>query len=162
MKLYNPATQQYVILQPAGYDEYAEYRNGPRGFPDLYERLQPSGHRPGPPRPSEPRPSVVIRPRPQHVVEPAPAQPVQTPAAPPSGADYLTIKKSSVTDLVSLAGKAWASFLIRPDMPETIGDDIIDRTNATLHRDALAMHQQNQTRIAVLTDLATRAVKLFT
>ena len=46
-------------------------------------------------------------------------------------------------------------------MPAMIGDDIIDRTNSTLHRDALAMHQQNQTRILALTELAARAAKLF-
>ncbi len=82
------------------------------------------------------------------------------PIVPPEG-QYLSIKKSSVAELLPGVGKVLASFLGRPQPPQAVGDDKVDRDNATLHRDALAKHEQNQARILALTDLAARAVKLF-
>ena len=42
------------------------------------------------------------------------------------------------------------------------GDAIVDRNNASDHREALARHTQNQIRIQALTDLAAKAIKVFT
>lgn len=75
--------------------------------------------------------------------------------------DYMTIRKSAIIELLPIAGQLWASFLGRPDVPQAVGNDVIDRDNASMHRDALAMHQQNQTRILSLSDLASRVVKIF-
>lgn len=75
--------------------------------------------------------------------------------------DYLAIPKAALVEIIPTLGQVWASFLGRPDMPQAVGDDVIDRDNAAMHRDALAMHQQNQTRIQALTDLAARAVRLL-
>jgi hypothetical protein len=52
-------------------------------------------------------------------------------------------------------------FLVRPEAPQAVGDDVIDRDNAAMHRDALAQHQQNMTRALALTKLAARAVRLL-
>jgi hypothetical protein len=75
--------------------------------------------------------------------------------------DFVTVKKSALTELIPAVGKVWASFLGRPEPPTAVGDDVVDRDNAAAHRDALARHQQNQTRILALSDLAERALKLF-
>ena len=76
-------------------------------------------------------------------------------------AGYFAIKKDALAEIIPSLGQVWASFLGRPELPKAVGNDTIDRDNAALHRDALAHHQQNQTRILALTDLAARAVKLF-
>ena len=76
--------------------------------------------------------------------------------------DFIAVRKGAVAELIPVAGQLWASFLGRPEAPQAVGDDIVDRNNASMHREALALHQQNQTRILALTDLAARAVKLFT
>ena len=75
---------------------------------------------------------------------------------------YFSIKKSAIGELIPAAGKVWASFLGTPVGPQATGNDIVDRDNATVHRDALAKHQQNQVRILALTELASRAFNLFT
>ena len=74
---------------------------------------------------------------------------------------YLSVKKSAVGELIPAAGKVWASFLGTPDAPQATGNDIVDRDNASAHREALAKHQQNQVRILALTELASRAFNLF-
>jgi len=81
---------------------------------------------------------------------------------PGQSGEYLAIPKTALVELIPTLGQVWASFLGRPGMPQAVGDDVIDRDNAAMHRDALAMHQQNQTRIQALTDLAARAARLFT
>ena len=75
--------------------------------------------------------------------------------------DTITIPKSAVTAIIPALGQVWASFLGLPEAPHAIGNDVIDRNNAALHRDALATHAQNQTRILALTDLASRALRLM-
>jgi hypothetical protein len=79
---------------------------------------------------------------------------------PQPGSGQLVIDKAAMTELIPVIGKVWASFLGRPNPPKATGDDVIDRDNAALHRDALAQHHQNQTRILALTDLAQRAIKM--
>ena len=74
---------------------------------------------------------------------------------------HVVIEKRAIAEMVPAVGQLWASFLGRPEMPEATGNDIIDRNNAAMHRDSLAMHQQSQTRILALTDLASRVIKLF-
>lgn len=78
-----------------------------------------------------------------------------------SDGEYLAIKKEALVDLISIAGDAWASFLARPDIPQATGDVKIDMENASLHRDALALHDQNRDRIRVLSGLAERAARLL-
>ncbi len=109
-------------------------------------RPRPPGSRPG---------GIVGRPV---VVRP---HPTADHAMMTDGGDYLSIKKSAIAQLIPIGGQIWASFLARPAPPLAVGNDIVDRDNATLHRDALAMHQQNQTRLLALSDLASRLVKLF-
>jgi hypothetical protein len=75
--------------------------------------------------------------------------------------DYLAIRKSALADLIPTIGELWASFLGLPDAPQVVGDDVTDRTNAGLHREALARHQQSQARILAVTNLASRAIHLF-
>lgn len=99
------------------------------------------------PRPSQ-RPVIVHKPRPA----PAPPPPVQD--------GFFTVDKGMVADVVPAVGKVWASFLVPPDGPQATGDDIVDRDNASMHRQALAAHQQNQTRILALSDLAARVLKM--
>lgn len=80
------------------------------------------------------------------------------------GGDYVAIKRTTLMQLGELipgVGRVWASFLGRPEAPKAIGNDIIDRDNAATHRDALAQHGQNQTRILALTELAGRALTLL-
>lgn len=81
-------------------------------------------------------------------------------ATAPAG-EFLAIKKSALVDLLPAAGALWASVLSPPDRPAAIGNDVVDRDNASLHREALALHQQNQTRILALTDLAARAARII-
>jgi len=78
----------------------------------------------------------------------------------PVHSEYFSLKKSALVEMVPLAGQVWASFLGRPQMPAAVGDDIADRENAALHRDALARHQQMQHRIVALSDLAARALDM--
>ena len=76
--------------------------------------------------------------------------------------EYFAIKKSAIADLLPAVGMVWASFLGTPQAPRATGDDITDRDNASSHRESLAQHQQNQTRILALTELAGRAFAVFT
>ena len=122
-----------------------EYRNA--------SRPPTSGSLPGTPRPRQPN-RPVLRPRPRRPV-PVQAEPVTQSSA------HVVIEKQALAEMVPAVGQLWASFLGRPEKPDAIGNDIIDRNNAAMHRDALAMHQQNQTRILALTDLASRVIKLF-
>ena len=135
----------------------AEHRNAssaprtrvpPQRRPEIYRPFNPGGH-----------PGLIVRPPPAPPIRPAPQPAPQT--TPEVGDDFVAIKKSAVAELLASVGPLWASVLARPQAPQAVGDDIIDRDNATMHRDALALHQQNQTRILALTDLAARAVKLF-
>lgn len=136
---------------------FLPHRRG-RGFRRLISRR---GERPG---------NIAIRPRPDNpprlpgrrpvvVREPEVAEPL-VPSAPDLDG-HIVVNKTALANLVPAAGQVWASFLIPPDAPKATGDDIVDRDNAAMHRQALAAHQQNQTRILALTDLAARAVKLF-
>ena len=167
MRYINPETGASIELE----DPYDEY------YPEDYRNAGPRDHRPGllghrsdffggrPSRPSggtRPAPrTIVTRPRPLPT-RPDPIVPVSPAPTPVQSSDeYLAIKKSAVADILLAGGKVWASFLARPNPPAAVGDDIVDRDNATMHRDALAMHQQNQTRILALTDLVSRAVKAF-
>lgn len=88
------------------------------------------------------------------------ARPPAQPAHP--GPGYLSVRKADLLELVPAIGQIWASVLRLPDKPQATGDDVIDRNNAALHREALAHHQQSQTRILALTDLAYRLVNAFT
>ena len=116
------------------------------------------GHRPPPnmggirPRSSD-RPDIV-----RHSGDDA--RPLPAPRGQSSG-EYVTIRKSALAEIIPRIGQVWASFLVRPEPPQAVGDDIIDRDNAAMHRDALAQHQQNQTRALALTQLAARAVRLL-
>ena len=76
--------------------------------------------------------------------------------------EYFSVKKGAIAEIMPAVGKVWASFLGTPNMPRATGNDIADRDNASAHRDSLAKHQQNQTRILALTELAGRALTLFT
>ena len=144
--------------------EPALFRNGPgRAIWSGARTTMQSGRRPRPSR----RPGTI---RPRYPSPRGPAGPIG-PAGPvvavePTGpvhdhGDYVAIKKDVVAELVPIIGKAYASFLARPEPPSATGDNIVDRDNASMHRDALALHQQNQTRILALTDLVARAAKLF-
>jgi len=112
---------------------------------DSGRRLQPRG-----------RALVVREPRPTR--QPMMAPP---PGMSPQSGEYFAIKKSTLAELAPAVGQICASFLGRPEAPRAVGDAVIDRDNAAMHRDALAAHQQNQTRILALSDLAARAAKLF-
>lgn len=98
------------------------------------------------------RPMMPHFPRPPVQV----AQPVQT------GPAYLSVRKADLLELVPAIGAIWASVLVLPDAPVATGDDVIDRNNATMHREALARHQQSQTRILALTELGRRLINAFT
>ena len=75
--------------------------------------------------------------------------------------EYFAIKKSALAEIIPAVGQIWASVLVPPEAPKAIGDDIVDRDNASMHRQALAKHDQNQTRILALTNLVARAAKVF-
>ena len=159
-----------------GYDEYPEveenipviFRNARRdhrgrapgrGGPPA-RRPRPGGFNRPAPRPRWPQSPMVVRdPGPRRPYRPVPGH-GPAPDTMMQG-EYLSIKKSTLAELVPAAGQLWASFLARPEMPQASGNDIIDRDNASMHREALAMHQQNQTRILALTDLAARVAKLI-
>ncbi|MCG8422061.1 MAG: hypothetical protein MJE77_29410 [Proteobacteria bacterium] len=79
-----------------------------------------------------------------------------------SNSDYFSISKNALVEFIPAVGKVWASFLGVPDKPEATGDHVTDRNNAAEHREALAKHSQNQTRILALSDLAAKAIHLFT
>ncbi len=155
----DPETGNLVDVMVDGND--ADYRNaGPRDHrggnrppssTSMPNRPGPRPHRPGGSRPTRPRPT---RPRPTR------PYPDHANSITDSG-EYVTIPKSLIAELIPATGQVWASFLGLPDAPQATGNDVIDRDNATMHRDALAMHQQNQTRILSLSNLASRLVKLF-
>ena len=98
--------------------------------------------------------------RPPNTYQPAPHQ-----AGPRSSAqidsEHVSIRKDAVLDLVSVGGELCAAFLGRPDMPKYVGDPSADFTNATLHRDALARHEQNRERIRAVTGLVERAARIL-
>ncbi len=77
------------------------------------------------------------------------------------GDDYVSIRKGALVEIIPIVGQVYASFLGLPALPTATGDHLVDRDNAALHRDALARHHQNQTRILALSDLAARAVSLM-
>jgi hypothetical protein len=129
----NEATENTAVLREV--DVY-EYRNA-----------QPSGLVPPRPPPTVPQRILIRHP--------------SSPAVPIRG-EYVTIKKSAIAEIIPGLGRLWAAFLGMPQAPLAVGEDKTDRDNAAMHREALARHQQNQTRILALTDLASRAVKLFT
>ena len=104
------------------------------------------------------RPYPPPRPRP---VPPVYSQPTPRHSQKREDEDHIAIRKSALLELIPSVGKVWASFLGIPDSPQATGDDVTDRNNASDHREALARHTQNQTRILALTDLAAKAVKVF-
>lgn len=132
-----------------------EVRRRGRGFREVIEHAQVGiprprprpGHRP----PRSPGQQPIVR-EPYDRPMPVPRPPVQD--------GGFSIDKSIVADVVPTVGKVWASFLLPPDMPPATGDDIADRDNASMHRQALTEHQQNQTRILALTELAGRVIKM--
>lgn len=75
--------------------------------------------------------------------------------------EYLAIKKDVIGDLLPMAGKIWAALLGQPGRPEYTGDPRSDFTNAALHREALAQHEQSQLRIMTVSDVAGRVLKLL-
>jgi hypothetical protein len=75
-----------------------------------------------------------------------------------TGDDELVVSKGAIAELIPAIGQVWASFLGLPEQPKATGSDVIDRNNAAMHRDALARHQQSQTRILALTMVAERLV----
>lgn len=146
-------------------DDEPEYRNAGRDHrADVPRSTAPPRHPGHPGNPASPPrhgstgiPARVIVRNPGPPARPLPGQ---GPAGYDAG-EYLAIKKSALADVIPAVGLVWASFLGRPAMPQAVGDDVIDRDNAALHRDALAKHQQNLTRIEALTDLAARAARLL-
>ena len=149
----DPDTGEVIeVMVPDDGDDDFEYRNARvidnrsrsrgRRRPPRPPRPQPRPHRPVP----APRPvPVIARPRPTQMQD----------------GEYFTVKKSAVAEVIPAVGMVWASFLGTPTAPKATGDDITDRDNATAHREALAQHQQNQTRILALTELAGRAFNLL-
>lgn len=110
-----------------------------------------------------PSPPVQVRPRPQAPVytgSPAPIVRYEPQAVVMSG-EHISIRKGALLELIPAIGKIWASFLGMPAQPKATGNDLVDRDNAAAHRDALAQHAQNQTRILALSELASQAVKAF-
>lgn len=75
--------------------------------------------------------------------------------------EYLAIRKDTLASVVPLIGELCAAYLGRPDLPLPSGDPETDFTNHALHRDALALHDQNRDRIRALSVLAERAAKLI-
>jgi len=83
------------------------------------------------------------------------------PTSAQQSADHISIRKDDMVSLIGMGGELLAAFYGRPAMPQVVGDDVTDRTNAALHRDALALHDQNRDRIRALTGLAERAAKMM-
>jgi hypothetical protein len=144
----NEATQNTAVLRDVGYMT----DNGM----DAYRNASPGGI--VPPRQLMLRDDDLPQTVPQRIVVTStrPAWPVGF-----ERGNYLAIKKSAIVEILPSLGHLWAAFLGMPQAPQAVGEDKIDRDNAAMHREALARHQQNQTRILALTDLASRAVKLF-
>jgi hypothetical protein len=171
----DPDTGQLVdVMVEDGYDEYRnavrDHRSQGSGIPAARPYMPPPrmpGQATRPPGGMfggivPPRQVVVRDPGPPQIVPPRP--PARPTSARPIGfehGEYLTIKKSAIAEILPSLGHLWAAFLGMPQAPQAVGEDKTDRDNAAMHRDALARHQQNQTRILALTDLASRAVKLF-
>lgn len=142
-------------------DDEPEYRNAGRDHrADVPRSTAPPRH-PGHPGNLAPRPQHGSTGIPARVIVRNPARPLPGQGPGYNAGEYFAIKKSAIADVIPAVGQVWASFLGRPAMPQAVGDDVIDRNNAALHRDALAKHQQNQTRITALTDLAARAARLL-
>ena len=98
--------------------------------------------------------------------EPAPRSPRVTDQARPmanvaDNGEYLAIRKDALIDLISIGGDAWASWLTRPDFPQATGDAKTDFDNASLHRDALALHDQNRDRVRTVSSLLERMARLL-
>ena len=149
-------------------DDAEDVRNArPRGRGRGRGRRRP-GRRPRrsrrPGRAMYPRPPVYQPPpRPPQPAQPSPGAIAVRPSKPVvvSG-DHLSVRKSALIEFIPAVGKLWASFLGKPNKPIATGDNITDHNNASEHREALADHAQNQTRILALSDLAAKAVKMFT
>lgn len=151
----NPETGEVfeLITEP-------DYRNaGPRDHRGSGSRpaIRRIGHRPpssmGGIRPrSSDRPDIVRHPGDDDR---------SVPAHRSQSGEYVSIRKSALAEIIPSIGQVWASFLVRPEPPQAVGDDVIDRDNAAMHRDALAQHQQNMTRALALTKLAARTVQLL-
>jgi hypothetical protein len=169
----DPETGQLVdVMVDDGADEY-------RNASVRDHRAQGASPAPRPYMPPPRHPAQSTRPPggmfggivpPRQVVVRDPGLPQTVPQRPPvrptrpigfEHGEYLTIKKSAIGEILPSLGHLWAAFLGIPQAPQAVGEDKTDRDNAALHRDALARHQQNQVRILALTDLASRAVKLF-
>jgi hypothetical protein len=175
----DPETGQLVDVMVDDGDEYrnATLRERPGAPRDHRSQVTSSGGRrfTPPPRHSSARPPgplggglygsgpLVGRDYGQHSLPPQRPPVVHAPAQPVGfeHGQYIAIKKSALAEIIPSVGHLWAAFLGMPAAPQAVGEDKVDRDNAALHRDALAKHQQNQTRILALTDLASRAVKLF-
>jgi hypothetical protein len=150
----NPETGEVfeLITEP-------EYRNAGRDHRGSGSRpgIRPLGHRP-PPNMGGIRPRSSDRP---DIVRHSGDGGRSVPTRPSQSGEYVTIRKSALAEIIPSIGQVWASFLVRPETPQAVGDDVIDRDNAAMHRDALAQHQQNMTRALALTKLAARAVRLL-
>ena len=169
----DPATGQVIDVMVDG-DEPEQRNAGPRD----HRGGDPRAHGSAPPWRHPGHPGVTFHPRPPHgqqqgtgipsrvIVRGEGTQPGRTvPAHPADSGDYFVIRKDAIAEAITFIGPAigqvWASFLGQPEPPQAVGDDVIDRDNAAMHRDALAKHQQNLTRILALTDLAARAARLL-
>ena len=158
----DPETGDLVDVMVAEEPRNAPFRPFPGGIVPRHARPQ----RPYHPPPGNVRPRPVHRPQSGGIVPDRLYTAHRGPtgrhdAAAPVHGEYLSIKKAAFAELIPAAGQLWASFLGLPDKPKAIGDDIVDRDNALMYSEALATHQQNQTRILALTDLAARAIKVF-
>lgn len=161
----DPETGELVDVMIADPDDGPEYRNardgrdhrggGAGGLPGRRPPWRPHGL-PG----SRPDRVFVRHPQPRPESGPIAPRPAPVPVPAPMPGDVIAIPKSAIAELIPALGQVWASFLGLPEAPHAIGDDVVDRNNATMHRAALATHTQNQTRILALTDLASRALRL--
>lgn len=139
-------------------DPQPDQRNGPGRRPDFSKIMRHPGYERRPVfRPSR----GEIRPRPpEPVAEPPPTAPRPTRNVYADG-EYLSVRKEVFASLIPMGGELWAAFLGRPGLPKPSGDPNVDFANAALHRDALALHDQNRDRIRALTGLAERVVRLM-
>jgi hypothetical protein len=117
--------------------------------------MRPGGYRPTRPSIPAPRPPAqtvpVCR---EEEASPAPVPESSVIIADSQGGHYVRI--DAMAGLIPMAGKLWAAFLGRPDMPPITGENQTDHANQVLHADALAAHQQQQKRIETATELVGR------
>jgi len=144
--IYDPVTGEEIDVYVE--DSSEAVRNGPGGRTSMAGLARPRSPGFGRPAPRGPvtRPDTGHRPVTVHPTE--------------SG-EFVSVRKSDVVGLIPLGGELWAASLGRPDMPQATGDDVTDRTNAAMHRDALALHDQNRDRIRALAGLVERAAMLL-